>query len=298
MGPLGGFGSSCAILAVAFVLGASGATAATTQKVAVVGDIACPPGEAPTATTCRHEAVAAQIARSRPDSLWLLGDLQYPAGALADFRGSFEPALGRFRRIWRPSPGNHEYLTPGAAGYFEFFGRRAGPARRGYYSFNVGRWHVVSLNSNCEFVGCDQRSKQAEWLKSDLARRAGRCTAAIWHHPLYSSGKHGDNPAVRPLWRILQQHGTELVLSGHDHNFEIFRRQDAHGRHSSGGIRQFVVGIGGKSAKPFANHKPNSLLRRTNIFGFLSLRLGARSYRWNLIDETGTRRAGGGERCS
>lgn len=286
-----------AVIAAALLFANVCSAAAAPSTVAALGDISCQPGKAPTASTCRQGSVAKQIARTRPDSVWLLGDLQYPHGVLADFQQSFQPALGRFRRVWRPTPGNHEYFTTDAAGYFDYFGNSAGPGRRGYYSFDVGRWHVVSLNSNCAMVGCDAQSAQAKWLKADLARRARRCTAAIWHHPLFSSGEHGDNITMRPLWRILQAHKTEFVASGHDHDFEVFRRQDTTGRYSRDGIRQFVSGVGGKDTRPFAGRKPNSLLRRTNIFGFLSLRLGDRSYRWSLIDETGARRAGGGDRC-
>lgn len=276
-------------LAVAFALaGAASSHAAKAPVVAAVGDIACAPGARVTTASCRHQQVADAMAKSDPDSVWLLGDLQYPNGALADFQNSFDKVFARFRPIWRPAVGNHEYLTPGAAGYFDYFGKSAGPRAKGYYSFNIGRWHVVSLNSNCAIVACDAGSAQAAWLRADLRENRRMCTAAIWHHPLFSSGsEHGNDPVSKPLWRILESKRAEIVVTGHDHDFEVFRRQTSEGVASPKGIQQFVVGTGGKSSYEFGPRSPNTLARLTDVHGFLKLRLLPRKYSWRFVDEHG-----------
>lgn len=274
---------------VAAIAGVDTASASPAPVVAAVGDTACTASQRATATSCRQQQVADAIAKSDPNSVWLLGDLQYPNGSLADFQTSFDKSFGRFRAKWRPVVGNHEYNTPGAAGYFDYFGSAAGPRDRGYYSFNIGRWHVAVLNSNCEAVACDAKSAQAAWLKSDLKRNRRLCTAALWHHPRFSSGiEHGNNPETTSLWRILRQRHAELVLSGHEHDFEAFRRQDENGKRDRGGIQEFVVGTGGKSSYPFGPKLPNTLTRRTDVYGFLKLRLLPRKYSWRFVDEHGT----------
>lgn len=282
----------------AFAAHGAPASAAAPPKIAAVGDIACASGKPRTATACHQQDVADAIAKDDPDSLWLLGDNQYFSGSLGAYKSSFGPAFDRFSTIWRPIPGNHEYNTPGAAGYYDYFGTAAGPDRRGYYSFGVGRWHVVTLNSNCEFVGCGADSPQAKWLKADLRRHKNVCTAALWHHPRYSSGsEHGDDARSNALWRILQARRAEVVLSGHDHDFEVFRRQDPSGHADRTGLQQFVVGTGGMSSYAFGGIRPNSIVRRTNTFGFLSMTLRARSYAWSFIDENGRKLARGAARC-
>lgn len=267
--------------------------------VAAVGDIACASLDLPTPSRCQQAAVARAVERSGARSVWLAGDIQYPDGALSDFSGSFGKSWRKLRPLMRPTPGNHEYNTPGAAGYFDYFGKDAGPARRGYYSFNVGRWHVVSLNSNCELVGCGADSAQARWLRADLARNRRICSAAIWHHPLFSSGAvHGGEPATAPLWRVLAAHRAELVVSGHDHDFEVFKRQSARARADRRrGIQQFVVGTGGTSMYGFGAKRPNSLVQLTGVFGFLALRLRAKSYSWRFLDTHRRALASGRARC-
>lgn len=275
------------------------ANRASPPLVAVVGDVACAASTPVTPTRCQHAAVARAIERKKVDSVWLPGDIQYPAGSLIDFRSSFAKSWRPLLPLIRPAPGNHEYGTPGAAGYFDFFGAQAGPARRGYYSFNLGRWHVVSLNSNCAIVGCGNDSAQVDWLRTDLARNERRCTAAIWHHPRFGSGsRHGGDPMTRALWKVLSRHRAELVLSGHEHNFEFFKRQDMDGNADPAqGMQQFVVGTGGANSYGFAAPQPNSLIRLTDTFGFLALRLRARSYSWNFIDIRGRSLAGARAHC-
>lgn len=266
--------------------------------VAAVGDIACSAGASVTSTKCQHQAVADAITKIKPESVWLLGDIQYLYGELDQFRNSFGKSFAALRNRWRPTPGNHEYGTPGAAGYYDFFGKAAGPNRRGYYSFDTGSWHVVSLNGNCSVIDCTSKSAQARWLRADLKKNPSRCTAAIWHQPLYSSGEeHGNDPLVRPLWQILQNRKADLVLNGHDHDFETFTRQDAYGRRDPKGMIEMVVGAGGKSFYDFAAIKPNSNVRIKDAFGFLRLRLNKTSFDWSYVDKDSKVLARGSARC-
>jgi hypothetical protein len=251
------------------------------------GDIACAPGEPRTDVACHQLDTAALIARLQPDVVAPLGDVQYEVGALADFQGSFDRTWGRFRARMRPAVGNHEYGTPGAAGHFAYFGSRAGPPGKGWYSYALGSWHVVVLNSNCDAVGCGAGSRQQRWLRADLAAHRRRCTLAYWHHPRFSSGLHGSDDALAPLWRTLQRGGADVALSGHDHDYERFAPQDAGGRlDPARGIVQFVVGTGGRS------HYPILLAGRASrahasVFGVLALTLGRGAYRWRFVAEPG-----------
>ncbi|QJE00458.1 alkaline phosphatase [Massilia forsythiae] len=231
-------------------------------------------GAAATAAT-----VAAGLARE-PDAVVLtLGDHTYPIGTAREFSDCYEPTWGRFKaRTW-PAPGNHEYATANAAPYFAYFGARAGP---GYYSIDLQGWHVVSLDSN---LGPDRQAAQLAWLRADLAAHPARCLLAFWHHPLYSSGGHGSVPAMRDAWELLQQAGAELVLSGHDHEYERFAPQDAHGRlDRAHGVRQFVVGTGGAFPTPFLLTVANSELRDSSRTGVLRLRLREDGYDWAFLE--------------
>ncbi|MDX6649859.1 MAG: acid phosphatase type 7 [Solirubrobacteraceae bacterium] len=290
-----GSGSSATPATVTPPAAASGVRGPT---LVAAGDIACPPGEAPTSTSCRQGQTAALIGRLTPAVVATLGDLQYPGGELDNFRASYGPSWGRFRARTRPAPGNHEWVTPGGAGYFSYFGTRAGPRGRGWYSYDVGTWHVVVLNSNCADVGCASGSAQERWLRADLARHRGACTLAYWHHPRFSSGLHGNTDAVAPLWRTLERAGADLVLSGHDHSYERFRAQTSTGRASTNGMVEFVVGTGGVSNYPIIGARPNSLVRRSFVFGVLELTLGRGAYAWRFVSVPGiTFRDSGTGRC-
>lgn len=262
------------------------------------GDVACPPGMPRTRTQCNQANTAALVARLHPDAVAALGDLQYETGALAAFRGSFDPTWGRFGARLHPALGNHEYGTPGAAGYFATFGARAGRPGEGWYSYALGSWHVVVLNANCDEVGCGAGSPQQRWLAADLARHPARCTLAYWHQPRFSSGLHGPDMAVAPLWRTLQAAGADVVLSGHDHDYERFAPQTDAGRLSPRhGMVQFVVGGGGRSLYPILFTRPNSRAR-ASTFGVLRLVLGRDAYAWRFVGEPGERfRDAGVERC-
>jgi 3',5'-cyclic AMP phosphodiesterase CpdA len=270
----------------------------TGPTLVAAGDVACAPGERRTRFACNQADTARLVERQRPDVVAALGDLQYPAASLADFAGSFDASWGRFKARIRPVPGNHEYETPGAAGYFTYFGAQAGHVGEGWYSYDLGDWHVVALNANCEQVGCASGSPQLRWLRADLARHPTRCTLAYWHQPRFSSGLHGAEHDVDLLWRTLERAGAEVVLSGHDHDYERFAPQTADGgRDGEHGIVQFVVGGGGKSVYPIIFPRANSRAR-ASTFGVLRLTLGPDAYAWRFVGEPGERfRDGGAARC-
>jgi hypothetical protein len=212
------------------------------------------------------------------------GDNAYPSGSADDYRNCYHPSWGRHRNRTRPTPGNHEYLSTGAAPYFEYFGGRAGPAGLGYYSYDLGAWHIVSLNSESD---TGRGGGQQLWLQADLAATRGRCTAAYWHRPRFSSGPHGDNVDMQVLWETLYENGVDLVISGHDHLYERFAPQDAVGRHDPvRGMRQFVVGTGGAPVYSPSGFRPNSEALGSS-WGVLKLTLLAGRYEWEFIPVAG-----------
>jgi 3',5'-cyclic AMP phosphodiesterase CpdA len=263
---------------------ADSTAAATPLTIYAVGDIARCAYRDPKYSAAADTAatVAAGLAADARAVVLTLGDHTYPVGAAEEFRDCYAPTWGRFKdRTW-PAPGNHEYYTPGAAPYFAYFGTRAG---RGYYSIELGKWHVVSLDSNLDPVkNPAEHAAQLAWLKNDLAAHPARCTLAFWHHPLYSSGGHGSVAIMRDAWELLQQAGAELVLSGHDHDYERFAAQDAHGRKDARGMRQFVVGTGGAYPTPFLLTVKNSEMRDASRTGVLRLRLRDDGYDWEFVE--------------
>ncbi len=205
-----------------------------------------PPETSPTASPGAE--ITAGLLDGLTGTVAVLGDTAYENGTPDEFARCYEPTWGRHKARTRPAVGNHEYGTPGAAGYFAYFGAAAGEAGKGWYSYDLGAWHVVALNSNCSLVGCQAGSEQEQWLRADLAANGARCTVAYMHHPRFSSGNvHGGSSAVDPLWRALEADGAELVLAGHDHDYERFAPQTASGALDvERGVRQFVVGTGGR----------------------------------------------------
>ena len=204
--------------------------------VVAAGDLSCDPTNEMfnaghgTRRWCRAEDTEALIERIDPDIVIPLGDTQYDEGRLTAFRASYALHWGLERWRSRPVVGNHEYLSsPDAHGYFTYFGPEAGPPGKGWYSYDAGAWHVVALNSNCVLVRCDRSSGQYRWLASDLAASPESCTLVSFHHALFSSGPHGDEAELlllRPIWRLLYQHGVDLVLNAHDHIYERFAPMD------------------------------------------------------------------------
>ncbi len=229
------------------------------------------------------------IANHSDAPIALLGDLAYNTGSSADFTDCYTPSWGRFKSRSHPAPGNHEYDSLNAAPYYAYFGASAGDPRKGYYSYEQGAWHVIVLNSNCAAVGgCAAGSAQEQWLRADLAAHAVRCTLAYWHHPLFSSGIHGNNVFMRDLWQALMDANADLVLVGHDHHFERFAPQDANGTlDATKGIREIIVGTGGKTLRPFMQAIPNSEVSDSATLGVLELQLFADRYDWRFVAEPG-----------
>ncbi|WP_082439893.1 MULTISPECIES: metallophosphoesterase [unclassified Massilia] len=268
-------------LAAGGLLLAASASAGAGITVYAAGDIARCAGSDPAWSGAADTArtVAAGLAADPQAVVLTLGDHTYPRGRPKEFTDCYGPTWGRFKdRTW-PAPGNHEYYTPKAAPYFAYFGARAG---RGYYSLEMNGWHIVSLDSN---LAPAEHAAQLAWLRADLASHPARCTLAFWHHPLYSSGGHGSIPTMRDAWRLLQEAGAELVLSGHDHDYERFAPQDADGRlDRARGMRQFVVGTGGAYPTPFLLTVDNSEMRDSGRTGVLRLRLLDGRYEWEFLE--------------
>ena len=262
--------------------------------IAAAGDIACDPASSSfnggngTANHCRQKAVSDLFVDKNFTAVLALGDTQYDDGALTKYQLSFDPSWGRAKSIIRPVVGNHEYLTAGASGYYSYFGAAAGDPAKGYYSYDVGAWHIIALNSNCSQVGgCGSGSPQEQWLQADLAAHPNLCTLAYWHHSRFSSGAHGNNTSYDAFWQDLYAAGAEIVLSGHDHVYERFAPQNPGGAADPNGIQQFVVGTGGQSHSSFIDIKPNSVVRNADTYGILKLTLHAASYDWEFIPEAG-----------
>ncbi|MGD9954590.1 MAG: malectin domain-containing carbohydrate-binding protein [Candidatus Nanopelagicales bacterium] len=279
----------------------SASTPAAEAVLVAAGDLACDPGSSSfnggqgTRTECRQQAVSdLVVADSAMTAFAALGDLQYADGTASAFGTSYDPSYGRVLDRTIPVVGNHEYQTRGAAGYFGYFGSRAGDPATGYYSTDVGPWHVVVLNSNCGEVGCGAGSAQEQWLRADLAANPATCTVALMHHPRYSSGEHGDNRAVADLWDTLQQGGADLVLAGHDHDYERFAPMDSSGRLNPQGMREFVVGTGGKGNRGFGSIRSNSEAHDSSSFGVLRLTLRSDGYAWRFVSALGGTNADSG----
>ena len=210
----------------------------------------------------------------------VLGDVAYMHGSFANFRDCYDPAWGRHKDRTRPVPGNHEYETPGASGYYDYFGGLAGNRGQGYYAFTAGQWRLIALNSE---VPMSAGSAQINWLRDELQTNPSTCTLAYWHRPLYSSGANGPNPDTRLLWSTLIEFGAEVVLNGHDHMYEVFNHQDAQGRPDPvNGLRQFTVGTGGARLTNPGPPRPNSAVRSAASYGVLQLTLQPTSYSWEF----------------
>jgi hypothetical protein len=234
------------------------------------------------------EATAKLLAQI-PGTVMAIGDLAYPDGSAANF-ACYDRTWGREKSRTRPAPGNHEFHSAGATYYFKYFGESAGDPSRGYYSYELATWHIIVLNSECDQVGgCAKGSAQESWLSKDLADHPVACTLAYFHKPLFSSGgKHGDDLTVKPLWDALYRAGADVVVSGHDHDYERFAPQSPDGSTDSAhGIREFVAGTGGKNHRPFTSPHPNSEVRDDTAFGVLKLTLLPGKYQWQFIPEAG-----------
>jgi hypothetical protein len=299
----------------------SAPTAVVTAKtaadpvIAAAGDIGCDPvawnynGGVGTSTACHQKAVSDLLVNAALAAVLPLGDTQYECSPLSALLQVYDPTWGRVKAISHPILGNHEYYTnadlsstPHTAcdtsptkSYFDYFGSSAGEPGKGYYSYDVGTWHLVALNSNCSKIGCSAGSPQEQWLRADLAAHPTRCTLAYWHHPLFNSDGNGQATSTQALWKALYDFGSDIVLSGHAHDYERFAPQTSTGvLDTAKGIREFVVGTGGKSHSSWATDangnpifKPGSEAHDNSTFGVLKLTLHASDYDWRFVPEAG-----------
>lgn len=217
-------------------------------------------------------------------TVFTAGDNAYDDGTRENFQNCYEPSWGRHLSRTRPAPGNHDYNSPDAEPYYEYFGARAGPAGRGYYSYRLGSWQILSLNSN---VAAGPQSDQLAWLEAELSTHTGSCSLAIWHHALFSSGDNGPTERMKEIWEALDGAGVDLIVTAHDHNYERFAPQDAEGNATAQGIRQIVIGTGGQGLRPFKAIAPNSLVRDATRFGVLKLTLAIEAYSWQFVTTDG-----------
>jgi len=278
--------------------------------VAAAGDIACDPtasnfnGGEGVPGSCRQKLTSDLLLRDDLTSIFALGDTQYEDGTLAKFQTSYERSWGRMRLLTKPVVGNHEYRTPGAAGYFDYFngvGQQTGAAgdrRQGFYSFDIGSWHIITLNSECRHIGgCGADSPQMSWLRSDLAAHSSAaCTMALWHRPHFTSGSHRDVPGggetsegndmgdMVPAWSLLYNNNADVILNGHEHFYERFTPLTPAGVSDPGrGIREFIAGMGGKSRFGFPEPQPTSEFRSNGFYGVLRMTLRDGRYDWQAV---------------
>lgn len=245
------------------------------SRVLAAGDIGECGGAAPE---------TAEIVEAVAGPFLALGDIAYPKGAPQDYLDCYDPSYGQFKERTRPVPGNHDYMTDDGKPYFDYFGTAAGTREKSWYSQDIGPWHVVHLNSNCEYIGgCDENSPQYRWLQQDLAQADTRCLAATWHHPRYSSSEYGDNDEVSPLFRALVAAGGDFVLNGHAHFYERYPRMSDANSASAEGMREFIVGTGGANLYRFATVNPASEVRWNQGHGVLQLDLKRDGYDWRFI---------------
>jgi PKD repeat protein len=268
---------------------------ASDPVIVAAGDIVCG-NNTPAGTPCKHAQTAALIGATNPDAVLLLGDNQYEDGTFAEYNALYDPTWGAYKSITHPVPGNHEYQTSNASGYYDYFNGvgvqvgRAGDRTKGYYSYDLGAWHVVALNSNCGSVGgCGPGSAQEVWLRADLAAHPTACTLAYWHHPLFSSGAHGNDASTVALWKALGDYDADLVLTGHDHDYERFAPQTSTGALDNvHGVRSFVVGTGGKEQRAMGTTRANSQLRSNSSLGVLKVTLHPTSFDWQFVPVPGS----------
>lgn len=261
--------------------------------IAAAGDIVC--GSSSSGAACKQLETSNLLLTINPDVVLPLGDIQYENGALSDFNTFYHPTWGRLKSKTRPVVGNHEYLTTNASGYFDYFNGvgvqtgSAGDRAKGYYAYTLGSWRLYALNSNCSQAGgCQAGSPQETWLKNDLAANPKKCVLAYYHHPLHTSGSRASESKVQDLYKALYTAGADVILAGHEHNYERFAPQDVSAKADPRGIREFVVGTGGRNFTKFVSIAPNSEARNDNTFGVLKMTLHATSYTWEFLPIAGS----------
>jgi hypothetical protein len=218
-------------------------------------------------------------------TIFTLGDHAYPRGTAQQFKDCYEPTWGRHKARTRPALGNHDILTLRGRAYFDYFGENAGPSGRGYYSYDLGAWHIISLNGT---EAVDARSPQAEWLREDLDSHPTDCVLAYWHMPLFSSGPHGGTPEMKEVWKILYEKGADVVVNSHDHLYERFAPLNDNGKPDpERGIRLFLVGTGGAGVYKLKKIAPHSEVQDNSTYGVLKFTLSKGHYAWEFIPMTG-----------
>jgi hypothetical protein len=229
-------------------------------------------------------ALTSELLADFPDAtVAVLGDLAYPTATAERFDACYDPTWGQFVDRTRPAIGNHDLDADGGAPYYATFGEAAGTPGEGWYSYELGEWHVVVLNSNCDRIGCEEGSVQHEWLLEDLAASDATCTLAYWHHPRFTSGFHEDDPRVGPFWTALANADADVVLVGHDHHYERFATLAPDGSADPDGMRQFIVGTGGAVIRPAVREAPGSEVIVDDGWGVLRLELSADAYAWSFL---------------
>jgi acid phosphatase type 7 len=232
-----------------------------------------------------EDELTAKLIDRIPGTVFTAGDDAYPRGTAEEFQKCYDPTWGRFKARTFPTPGNHEYYSPNGDPYYAYFGAKAGTARKGYYSYDLGEWHLIALNSN---IDAQTGSEQERWLKADLAAHPKTCTLAYWHHPVFSSGVHGNDSKMKDIWQTLYRAGADVVVNGHDHNYERFAPQNPEGKaEPRRGIREFVVGTGGAELRDLATTRPNSEVQNTATYGVIKFVLHPKSYSWEFIPVQG-----------
>jgi len=250
------------------------------------GDIATAPAGASGPDEATARLLDSLVAANDEVTVFTAGDNAYESGSLSEYLSYYEPTWGRHKPITRPSPGNHEYVTPGAAGYFDYFGAAAGDRTKGYYAYDLGAWRIYSLNSE---IAHGARSPQVQWLRSDLAANPTvKCVLGYWHRPRFSAGTHGSDKSMKALWQALYDHKADVVVAGHDHNYQRFAPQTPTGAADpANGIREFVVGTGGRSHYVFASPIANTEAYNTDTYGVLKFSLHSSSYDFEFVPEAG-----------
>ncbi|MFL5910557.1 MAG: DNRLRE domain-containing protein [Gaiellaceae bacterium] len=284
--------------------------------IMAAGDIAC--SAQSHGASCQDKATSDLVLTGNPDAVLALGDNQYECGVLSDYQTYYDATWGRFKDKTRPVPGNHEYtsslnstnncygLPTGAPGYYTYFGAIASPLEplcgvdcKGYYSYDLGSWHMIALNSNCTRVGnCGATDPQATWLAQDLQAHAGQCTLAYFHHPRWTSGQEGPTVLMGPIYQMLYDAGVDAILNGHDHDYERFAPLDPSGAVDPvNGIREIIAGTGGRNTTSFTGIAPGSEVRNSTAFGVLSMTLHSRGYDWRFVPTAGTFSDSGSQPC-
>jgi hypothetical protein len=247
-----------------------------------------------------HDEGTARLIDSLDGQVFALGDLAYESGTASEYADCYGPTWGRFRARTHPVPGNHDYVTPNASAYFAYFGGAAGTPGHSWSAWDLNGWRIYDLDSNCESIGgCGEGTAELQWLRTDLAENDEvRCSLAMWHHPRYSSGRHGSDTRTYLFWSALAEGGADIVLTGHDHSYERFAPLDAAGhRDDARGIRSFVVGTGGKDLYEFTTLLPDSEVHDSSTFGVLALTLWPDHYEWHFLNSEGSFTDSGSGTC-